>query len=113
MKNISNKTSPYVPLQKKPIQNTLQNCRKTLSALKNDICQHLESTTPIRYLDAIKDTLHTHGALERRLNSVEQSSNTNGDDNSRTTKQSEMESIMSEIRSLQSTIKSITQADMA
>jgi hypothetical protein len=92
-------------------QKVLQECQEALSILQRDIHQHVESTTPLRYLDAIKDALSTHNTLERRLDKVLRQLNENPDQQNKSCTKADIQSISLEIHVLARIVKSIAQAD--
>lgn len=88
---------------------SLEKLQKALWNLRTRIHQHVESMTPLRYLDAIKDALHTQSVLERRLNLVQQQLDENPNEKSSSKANVEIELLSREIHLLQMTIRSITQ----
>ncbi len=111
MKDILVNNPHHRPLTMAPNHITLNECQESLSIVQSDIHQHVESTDPLRYLDAIKDALNTHSTLERRLKDVLRQLNENPDLQDQTYTKAEVKSICKEIQVLKRIVKSIAQAD--
>lgn len=88
---------------------TIPNFQKALWDIKKHIHEHVESKTPLQYLDAIKDALHTLNMLERRLNALQKQSNNHNNVKSETATTFELGSFSREINLLKTTVKSITE----
>ncbi len=102
-------TSKYSTVPKESCFKTIQTFQESLLDIKERIHQHVESTTPLIYLDAIKDVLNTQNLLERRLNVLRDRSSEKSEEKSDANLKFELASISRDIHELKFTVSSITQ----